>query len=77
VLRVGTLRMAGTVSGVRVNGTFLYNGTCSVSAARPARAETGADTPQAAHLVHGLVAIANGPDYCLCGGQWPCESRAS
>jgi hypothetical protein len=27
------------------------------------------------HLVHGLVAIANGPDYCLCGGAWPCARR--
>jgi hypothetical protein len=23
-------------------------------------------------LPHGLVAIANGPDYCLCGETWPC-----
>ena len=27
------------------------------------------------HLVHGLVAIANGPDYCLCGTTWPCARR--
>jgi hypothetical protein len=25
------------------------------------------------HAVHGLVAIANGPDYCLCGNVWPCK----
>jgi len=25
------------------------------------------------HPVHGLVAIANGPDYCLCGNPWPCR----
>ncbi|MBR7833594.1 hypothetical protein KDL01_09975 [Actinospica durhamensis] len=28
---------------------------------------------QMAHPVHGLVAIANGPDYCLCGNLWPCR----
>lgn len=27
------------------------------------------------HLVHGLVAIANGPGYCLCGTNWPCDRR--
>jgi hypothetical protein len=27
---------------------------------------------QVAVLIHGLVAIANGPDYCLCGQNWPC-----
>jgi hypothetical protein len=26
-----------------------------------------------AHAVHGLVAIAKGPDYCLCGNLWPCR----
>lgn len=25
------------------------------------------------HAIHGLVAIANGPDYCLCGNRWPCR----
>jgi len=25
------------------------------------------------HPVHGLIAIANGPDYCLCGNLWPCR----
>jgi len=29
----------------------------------------------AEHLVHGLIAIANGPDYCLCGGTWPCDRQ--
>jgi hypothetical protein len=28
------------------------------------------------HEVHGLVAIANGPDYCLCGNLWPCRPSA-
>jgi len=28
------------------------------------------------HVAHGLVAIANGPDYCLCGHTWPCGKRA-
>ncbi|MBR7825923.1 hypothetical protein KDK95_06355 [Actinospica sp. MGRD01-02] len=28
------------------------------------------------HAVHGLVAIANGPDYCLCGNLWPCRPSA-
>lgn len=28
------------------------------------------------HAVHGLVAIANGPDYCLCGNPWPCRPAA-
>ena len=26
----------------------------------------------AEHLIHGLIAIAKGPDYCLCGSTWPC-----
>ena len=41
------------------------------------------DVPQAdtrmilsRHAVHGLVAIANGPDYCLCGNPWPCRPSA-
>lgn len=25
--------------------------------------------------IHGLVAIANGPDYCLCGQNWPCARQ--
>jgi hypothetical protein len=28
------------------------------------------------HAVHGLIAIANGPDYCLCGNHWPCRPPA-
>jgi hypothetical protein len=28
------------------------------------------------HAIHGLVAIANGPDYCLCGNHWPCRPPA-
>lgn len=27
------------------------------------------------HLVHGLIAIANGPDYCMCGATWPCARQ--
>ena len=27
----------------------------------------------AAHPIHGLVAISNGQDYCLCGNFWPCR----
>jgi hypothetical protein len=30
----------------------------------------------ARHAIHGLVAIANGPDYCLCGNHWPCRPAA-
>jgi len=30
----------------------------------------------APHAIHGLVAIANGPDYCLCGNHWPCRPAA-
>lgn len=26
------------------------------------------------HAIHGLVAIAKGPDYCLCGNLWPCKA---
>ena len=42
-----------------------------------APAPTGARTATATveHLVHGLVAIANGPDYCLCGATWPCSRQ--
>jgi hypothetical protein len=28
---------------------------------------------RSSHAIHGLVAIANGPDYCLCGNVWPCK----
>ena len=34
------------------------------------------DARIARHAVHGLVAIANGPDYCLCGNPWPCRPSA-
>ena len=37
---------------------------------------TLADARVARHAVHGLVAIANGPDYCLCGNLWPCRPSA-
>lgn len=29
----------------------------------------------ARHAVHGLIAIARGLDYCLCGNVWPCPCR--
>jgi hypothetical protein len=34
------------------------------------------DAPISRHAIHGLVAIANGPDYCLCGNLWPCRPSA-
>ena len=37
---------------------------------QPASARGEAVTAE--HLVHGLIAIANGPDYCMCGATWPC-----
>lgn len=46
--------------------------------AEPGSAVAPASTTATAtveHLVHGLVAIANGPDYCLCGATWPCSRR--
>lgn len=41
--------------------------------ADPAPQDT--DTATAEHSVHGLVAITDGPDYCLCGSTWPCPRR--
>lgn len=62
-----------------MNGTVLYDGkrstteTCAVSRA----ASTHLASTEAQHSLHGLVAIANGPDYCLCGRTWPCEERGA
>jgi hypothetical protein len=36
-------------------------------------ADLGCPIQPTAVPIHGLVAIANGPDYCLCGHTWPCE----
>jgi hypothetical protein len=41
--------------------------------ASPALGPENLAPAQTAHRVHGLVAIANGPDYCLCGNVWPCR----
>lgn len=51
-----------------MTGTVLFDGKRSAVAAPPR---------EAPHDLHGLVAIANGPDYCLCGRTWPCEKRAA
>ncbi|MBS2962289.1 hypothetical protein KGA66_04475 [Actinocrinis puniceicyclus] len=63
-----------------MNGTVLYDGTRWIPALR-AVDEMGSGACLAAAAVsrdvHGLVAIANGPDYCLCGRTWPCEQRAA
>ncbi len=64
-----------------MNGTVLYNGTRWWFPAQRALSGMGTDSRLAAaeapRTVHGLVAIANGPDYCLCGGTWPCELRSA
>ena len=59
-------------------GTVLYDGKRSTTqtCASPQTADTSLATAEALHALHGLVAIANGPDYCLCGRAWPCEKRA-
>jgi hypothetical protein len=61
-----------------MTGTVLHGierPTAETGAPPTARAEQAA--PGAAlHLTHGLVAIGNGPDYCLCGHTWPCDRRA-
>lgn len=33
------------------------------------------ETATASYVVHGLVAITDGPAYCLCGSTWPCTRR--
>jgi hypothetical protein len=59
-------------------GTVLYDGKRSTTETCPAPQTTDAHRAPAEtlHALHGLVAIANGPDYCLCGRTWPCERRA-
>jgi hypothetical protein len=59
-------------------GTVLYDGKRSIAEtfAAPQTPDTGLTPSEALHALHGLVAIANGPDYCLCGRTWPCEKRA-
>lgn len=44
------------------------------SPAPGSRAATAEPMP-GEHLIHGLIAIADGPDYCLCGTTWPCPLR--
>lgn len=62
-----------------MTGTILHDGnrpsaeTGTAPATHPAH-PASAEALQ--HLTHGLVAIANGPDYCLCGHTWPCDRRA-
>ncbi len=60
-----------------MTGTVLYDGTRSTTQRRalPHAAETCLALDEAPHAMHGLVAISNGPDYCLCGRSWPCEKR--
>ena len=63
-----------------MTGTILHYGkrstteTAATSAAYSDRPECAAAV-ESLHLTHGLVAIANGPDYCLCGHTWPCDRR--
>ena len=59
-------------------GTVLYDGKRSITetCAAPQTPDAGLATAEALHAMHGLVAIANGPDYCLCGRTWPCDRRA-
>ncbi|MGH3417239.1 MAG: hypothetical protein ACRDVE_06720 [Actinocrinis sp.] len=66
-------------------GTVLYDGAPSTTGSRPeirpgtpprAVPDQPGVRPDITHFLHGLVAIANGPDYCLCGLTWPCAQRA-
>jgi hypothetical protein len=63
-----------------MTGTILHygkrstTGTAATSATYSNRSDCAA-TVESLHLTHGLVAIANGPDYCLCGHTWPCDRR--
>jgi len=63
-----------------MTGTILQDGKRSTtettaSSAAQATCPAYAVPAESAHLTHGLVAIANGPDYCLCGLTWPCDQR--
>jgi hypothetical protein len=63
-----------------MNGTVLHDNpskrTTAETCTQPQ--ETGACLAAGVDLrvAHELVAIAQGPDYCLCGNTWPCEKRA-
>lgn len=61
-----------------MTGTVLYDGKRSTTenCAGPQAPETHLAQLETLHALHGLVAISNGPDYCLCGRTWPCEKRA-
>ncbi|HZU57869.1 MAG TPA: hypothetical protein VFA06_18495 [Actinocrinis sp.] len=58
-------------------GTVLYDGKRSTTetCAAPQTTDAYRAPAETLHALHGLVAIANGPDYCLCGRTWPCEKR--
>lgn len=60
-----------------MTGTVLTDGKRSTTETRalPRTPDTRLTPPK--HTLHGLVAIANGPDYCLCGRTWPCEERTA
>ncbi len=61
-----------------MTGTVLYDGKRSTTetCAAPQAQDTYLAPPESLHTLHGLVALSNGPDYCLCGRTWPCENRA-
>ena len=60
-----------------MTGTVLHDSKRSTTETCAPSAPYGwcAPSAEALHVTHGLVAIANGPDYCLCGHTWPCEKR--
>lgn len=45
------------------------------SSTAPVSGATAAGPSVGEHLIHGLIAITDGPDYCLCGTTWPCPRR--
>ncbi len=73
-----------------MTGTVLYDSARSTAEAQPGpppralgfRSGAPSDVTHVAYAaqvshLHELVAIANGPDYCLCGQTWPCAHRVS
>jgi hypothetical protein len=58
-----------------VNGTALHDGKLVGAADEPPVHLVVSPPTESLHVTHGLVAIANGPDYCLCGRTWPCDER--
>lgn len=49
----------------------------STDAANPPNSRVAyAASSEDVHAIHGLVAIANGDDYCVCGNVWPCAKRS-